>query len=394
VALVEIQAVRESPMTNFGILNYCERSTITRSIASIFLILASIVAGIVLVELLSYFFLPPLDGASVYHWNRRIMFFDGGETIFQNHGDIFTYVPNNEIRSLTVYFSDDGFAVEYDYRFHANNYGLVQDADIVPARPSLLLLGDSFDEGQGAEPWFRQMGPLIDQLEYQVINGGLIGTGFEQWRKLEQYLGAESLQIRKLIVLFISDDYARGVWNFSPPVLRCLSALYSCRGDESLYFRLPARQELSSWVDKIRAFRTPPPIAKYSLDQRARQLLPASYHAYDYLSSQNSKIRRANERAGQRSRAAIFDMIERYGTENVAFMHVPQKDEANGPNELGLMAQRAIREAGGKLFDGFKLCRLAATDYRTLDGHPNEVGYGKIARCVAPVIRQMATAAR
>jgi hypothetical protein len=138
-------------------------------------------------------------------------FFDGPETIFQNHGDIFTYVPHKGIRNVTAYFFERNFTVEFDYRFRTNNVGLVQDADVGPERDSLLLLGDSFAEGHGAEPWFWQVSPEIAKLGYQPVNGGLLGTGFEQWLKLERYLSGKSIRIGKLVVLFISDDYARGV---------------------------------------------------------------------------------------------------------------------------------------------------------------------------------------
>jgi hypothetical protein len=380
-------------MTAFGSAIRLERSSaVTGTIAAISMIAASIIIGVILVELICYFFVPSINGGDVYNWNRRIMFFAGGGTIFQNQGDIFTYVPNNEVRSVTVYFSDDNFVAEYDYRFHANNYGLVQDTDVVPGRPSLLLLGDSFTEGQGAEPWFRQLSVHTGKIEYQVINGGLIGTGFEQWRKLEQYLSAEGIQIRKLIVLFISDDYARGVWNFSAPVLRCLTTLSSCRADESIYYRLPPASELSSWVDKIRTIRTPTTVS-YRLQQLARRSLPVSSRFYDYLSARLKKSP-AEQVAKQRSRAAILEMVRRYGTENVAFVHLPQKDEIDGSRELGLEARRSIQDAGGNLFDGFKLCHLTAADYRIHDGHPNKQGYSKIADCVGQVTRRMVTAAQ
>jgi hypothetical protein len=80
-------------------------------------------------------------------------------------------------------------------------FGLVQDKDLVRGVKSILLLGDSFTEGQGAEPWFRQIAPQIEKLNYQPINGGLFGTGFRvgslnssypqmklRWRSLQSYL--------------------------------------------------------------------------------------------------------------------------------------------------------------------------------------------------------------
>jgi hypothetical protein len=242
-------------------------------------------------------------------------------------------------------------------------------------------LGDSFTEGQGAEPWFRQLAAQTENLPYQLVNGGLFGTGFEQWEKLAHYLSAQSVQIRKLVVIFISDDYRRNVWNFSEQDLRCLQSLSSCRGDE-LYLRLPSAPELAATLDKIRNNRETP---RRRLAQRGRVLLPASFRVYDYL---RAEFLLDVETAKRHSHAAIADLINEYGAENVVFMHLPQKDEVNEPDELGREARRSIQEAGGKLYDGFKLCGLTAADYHIHDSHPNAQGYGKIANCVSQVLQR------
>jgi hypothetical protein len=362
--------------------NRFERSFAARAVAITGLVAGSLMSGIVIVELLCYFFVPSIGGTNLYDGNRRIMFFAGGGTIFQNHGNIFTYVPHNEVRSVTVYFSDEDFVVEYDNRFNTNNYGLVQDLDIVRARPSLLILGDSFAEGQGADPWFRQLAAQTDNLKYQLINGGLLGTGFEQWSNLEQYLSAENVQIRKLLVIFISDDFNRRVWNFAPQVLGCLRSVSLCPSDKSLFVRLPPAPELAAWIDRIRIIQMTQATARDRVEQIARSILPASYRVYYHLNTKFSSTK-------IRSRAVIADLIRKYGTENVAFLHLPQKDETNGPGELGLEARQAVRDAGGTLFDGFKLCRLSAGDYHIHDNHPNKQGYDKIAQCVHQVIQEM-----
>jgi cellulose biosynthesis protein BcsQ len=359
-----------------------ERYFVARAVAATGLVAVSLILGIIIVELFCYFFFPSIGRASVSDANHRILFFDGDGTIFQNHGTIFTYVPHNEVRSVAVYFSDKDFIVAYDNQFHTNNYGLVQDFDVVPARPSLLILGDSFTEGQGATPWFRQLVMQTNNLEHQLINGGLLGTGFEQWNELEQYLSTKNVQIRKLLVIFISDDYNRAVWNFAPEVLDCLRSVSLCRSDKSLFVRLTPEPELAASINKIRTLRAAQATVKDRLTQLARSLLPASYRVYLYLNIKFSSNKR-------RSRAVIDDLIKKYGTENVAFLHLPQKDETNGPGQLGLEARQAIRDAGGTLIDGFKLCRLSAGDYHNHDSHPNERGYGKIAQCVHQVIEGM-----
>jgi hypothetical protein len=149
---------------------------------------------------------------------------------------------------------------------------------------------------------------------------------------------------------------------------------------------------LPAWVNKIRTDRTPTALRK-RFKGRLKDLLPASHHVYDYFSASFDGSP-AKELVKQRSRVAIAEMIKRYGTENVAFMHLPQKDEINGPGRLGLEARQAIEQAGGRLFDGFRLCGMTPADYYVLDGHPNRQGYGKIARCVSPVIQTVASAPR
>jgi len=346
------------------------------------LTIPSALIGLLLVELFCWLFVPSI-GWNMPGRDRRVVFFDGVNPIFENHKDIFTYSPSNKIRNVTAFLSDDGFKVEYDYRFNTNNYGLTQDDDVAPERKSLLLLGDSFTEGQGAEPWFRLISPLISKLGYQPINGGVFGTGFQQWLKLDRYLQAKNIQIGKLLVIFISDDYHRSVWNISPEISECLAASPLCRVDRSYLYRLPPREEMSSWIARVRLARGP---MKPRLSVSAAALLPASYSVYRYFRQLNTF---AEEE--QRSRAAIAELIKLHGRKNVAFLHLPQKDEVgHGPDRLGLKARQAIADAGGRLFDGFKLCQLTRADYYPNDDHPNKGGYAKIAACASQAISGLA----
>src|SRR3984893_7641877 len=141
-------------MMDVRLLSSSRKSTFTK-IGSWLLIIPSASIGILLVELFCWLFSVDRLSQGVYQWNQRIIFFDGRDTIFENHQDIFTYIPHDEIRNLTGFFSDDECIGGHDYHCRTNNVGLVQDSDSVPEREPLLLLGDSFTGGQGAEPWFR-----------------------------------------------------------------------------------------------------------------------------------------------------------------------------------------------------------------------------------------------
>ena len=293
-------------------------------------------------------------------------------------------MPDNDIRNVTAFLTNKDFIIEYDYRFRTNNLGLTQDFDVIPGRKSLALLGDSFTEGQGAEPWFRLVAPTIDKLGYQPVNGGVMGTGFGQWLKLARYLASNDIDIRKVVVLFISDDYHRDVWSIPPPVFQCVSGSPLCRAENSYLYRLPPPQEMSSWIDAVRAARGP---MRPQLKLRAAALMPATYSGYIYL----KQLMRFT-RGQQESHAAIAELVRIYGPNNIAFIHLPQKDEIeHGPNSLGLKARSAIVEAGGKLVDGFKLCGLTSADYYTHDDHPNKIGYAKIAACASDVISELAS---
>jgi hypothetical protein len=374
-------------MSSDRIAAQTRRPTFFRRIVPLLLILVSFFISVLLVEVFCRLFIPSLTLVDSDKALHSIIFLDGRDTIFRNEEDIFTYVPHSELRNLTVFFSDRDFEIEYDYRFHSNNLGLVQETDIIPERESVLLLGDSFTEGQGGPPWFRQISPEIEKLGYQPINGGLMGTGFQQWVNLGRYLAAKHIRIHKIIVPFISDDYHRPVWNFTEANFQCLSSLADCHVDESYYYRLPPQEQLSSWVDKIRTARVP--MAK-QVWARAAALLPASFHVYHYFKQRvgNPALARL-ERAEPQSRAAIGELIKRFGAENVLFVHLPQREEINnGPSGLGLKARQAIDEAGGKWLDGFAMCRLTEKDYYVNDAHPNAAGYRKIASCITEVIEQ------
>jgi hypothetical protein len=335
------------------------KSSFIKGFGAALLVVASVIFGVFLFEVLSRLFLPSLiDDRS------RSIFWEGRGTIFQNQGDIFTYVPHNDIRARSGYSSGDNFTVEFDYRFQTNNLGLVQDTDVVPDRDSLLLLGDSFTEGQGAEPWFRLVRPEIEKLGYQAVNGGLMGTGFEQWLKLDRYLQDKKIRIRKVVVVFISHDYKRPVFNFSPETLTCLSAPPGQRSEACLRSRLGAR---------------------------AKALLPATYQIYQFLKAQLALTSSTPEYS---SDSSIAELINLHGANNVVFIHLPQRDELSGPHRLGLHARRSIEEAGGTLIDGFKSCHLTESDYYLVDLHPNTSGYAKIAACVTSAIRQVAAKAQ
>jgi hypothetical protein len=335
---------------------------------------------------------PPL-----YDWKRQILFFDGPDSVFRNVGDIWTYVPNSYIFSRAIYFSKSSYSTEYAYQFKTNDFGLVQDTDLVRGAKSVLLLGDSLTEGQGAEPWFRKIAPQIERLNYQPINGGLMGTGFLHWWGLEELLSANKIALAKLIIIFISDDFRREKWNWSETSLDCLRSIDNCVGTER-FLRLPPASELPYWVAKTRTAREP---RDASVKGRIRSALPATYAVYRFLLNTAGALPQTElpqaelpqtELATKMVETVINKMVERYGRENVLFIQLPQKDELEGTiMRDGLLTRKLIRNVGARFADGTSLCGLNKLDFFVRDAHPNPQGYSKISKCIAEIIEPFIT---
>jgi hypothetical protein len=358
----------------------------TTLIKNILVSMASILIGILIFEAMaSYIIKANLVDENANERSRRYMLFatKDGEPAFRNQENIFTYNPNSTIRAVTFYENGPALHKEYDYILTTNNFGLVQKLDINKNRPSTLVLGDSFTEGQGAIPWFYTLEESNSTNQVQLINGGLLGTGFAQWKILHDMLEASDIQIDKVVVPFISDDYQRVVWNFPNQVLDCLGDIKNCKGNEG-YFPLPKIDEVETFVNQLRGFRDKEYEVKQTIKEQRffRKYFPSLRFIWKFLKN-DYKLRFANSNS-----EAIDFLIKKYG-KRIVFLHLPTNEEievGNIPNYVGMLAREKIKNAGGELIDGFKACGLESSDYFIYDPHPNPKGYKKISSCVKKAI--------
>jgi lysophospholipase L1-like esterase len=358
------------------------------------LLLASCVCGIAIVEFGWYCFtsIEPQyrDEAEL---DRQYMLFGGGkEGVFQNIGDFFLYQPASVIHRATYFDTREGWVKEFEYEFDTNNIGLVQRESIDPAKPSVLILGDSFTEGQGAKPWFETLVPFFQEKHYQAINGGILGTGFSHWILLHDYLKGKNIAIKKLIVVFISNDYMRPIFYLRQQDIQCLYNYFDCIGDEWFY-GMPPESQRHAFLEKLRKYRVNT-INAPGFGNSLRKLLPATRKAYGmgrHLAiwvkwRLNARFHLFPEEDLVKDDSFYVKQVryfsDLYG-KDVIFVHLPDKDELDtGPDAEGIATRAAIRDAGAKLFDGFRGCGLTLSDYYVNDGHPNPAGYAKIATCV------------
>lgn len=317
----------------------------------------------------------------------RYMFFGTAddESPFKNQATIFTYTPHSTVRAQAFYDVKNNLIKEYSYQFKTNNLGLVQSQDVDLNQDSLLVLGDSFTEGQGANPWFERLAQT-NQNSLQLINGGLLGTGFEQWGLLHDHLLKAGVKVKKLVVIFISDDYRRTVWNFPPKVTSCLRKIEDCVGDEG-YFPLPPDHAIMPTLQKLKDFRTKEYAIKDArqAENWVRRYLSSVHHAWQFT-KENFQIHFRSK-----SPKVIEQLSKQYGN-NLIYIHLPTKHEivsGNKPDYIGLLAREHILKQGGKWVDGFSQCGLTTSDFHPNDPHPNEQGYAKIEKCVSRTIVAM-----
>lgn len=360
-------------------------NSITQVIKNIFIAIVSILIGLILFEFIAGFVIGK-ELSNDHERSRRYMLFGTSDHVpaFRNQGNIFTYSPNSSIRATTYYEDGPGLHKEYDYEFNTNNLGLVQKLNTDKDRPSILVLGDSFTEGQGATPWFYDLESKNSKPE-QLINGGLLGTGFAQWKLLNDQLVDTGIRINKVIIIFISDDYQRKIWNFPNRVLNCLGAIEKCKGDEG-YFPKPKKDD-EAFISKLREFRDNEYTDKKAVKGQRffRKYFPSLHFIWGYIKNEY-KLRFTNLNS-----TAIEALIKKYEN-NIIFIHIPTKEElerGSTPNHIGQMARKKIDQSGGKLVDGFNICGLEPSDYFVNDPHPNLEGYKKIARCVDKTIQKL-----
>jgi hypothetical protein len=358
---------------------------------STLIVLISLMFGVFSIELIyKNFFLD----RSFYKWGDRYMLFaqDGGGTVFKNIGEIFTYQPNATINSKTYYNIEDGWVLEYEYSFRTNNLGLVQSSNVGSKIPSILLLGDSYTEGQGSAPWFEILNKNLKNEAHQYVNGGLLATGPSQWLSLHNEL-LRNLKIKKIVAIGISPDYSRIIFNFPKKTLSCIEFYSVCDGDENFY-GLPNKDQEKIFLEKLKSYRE----SHYenhqklintgkSTKQVLAEFMPASFLIYSNFKSMLGILPTTDVNVTSNSEA-IQTLIEAYG-DNFLFIHLPSKAEifSGQISPLGRKMKSDIHRFNGNYFDGFSGCNLGKTDFFKNDGHPNQGGYAKIAKCVEEAIK-------
>jgi len=277
---------------------------------------------------------------------------------------IIKFKPNNNVRWDNYYYNKGKFIKEWSYTFHTNNYGLVQKEDI-SNKKSILFLGDSFTQGVGAEPWIDKFEGRI--LDLQVINGGIFGTGFQQFKLMEEHLSS-SIDIQKIVVLYLGGDIRRGLF-------------YS---GNNFGFEFPlSNQDPYDYLKEIQ---------KKNVDIYKKKKLV--YKLKDFVRSQHlwsfaryivQSVRLKNDETIKNNFQAIKDLHTKYG-ENIYFikMKMPQEIVYQKDSYETKISLEFIKQLTDNTFQ----CNFEnnINSFHQFDGHPNKDGYENLFKCVKKIL--------
>ena len=286
------------------------------------------------------------------------------DKVFDEHKNFFKFQPNLLSRHLLYYYKEGKFLKVWDYEFNTNNFGLVQKSDIFPKEDSILFLGDSFTQGQGAIPWIDKFQGKISG--YQVINGGILGTGFQQFENIYEHIN-KNFEIKKVVVIYIGGDLRRGV---------------SIASDRNVLFIPETKEELDNLLVEQRTLRLK---KKTKIKDRLKFFIRELY-LYNILRTQINMIRLKNNEVIKKNLDSINSLFKK-NNPNILFINVQTANEIITGQE-SYETKLLNKFLNKNKYPNYK-CDLSndITNYHAIDYHPNAKGYTELFECVKKIVQ-------
>tara|TARA_Y100000816_G_C26068838_1_gene561956 strand:+ start:327 stop:1415 length:1089 start_codon:yes stop_codon:yes gene_type:complete len=316
---------------------------------------------------------------------QKFLLFEEG-SVFNNVNSIFKYHPNKTIKS-SVYFNLEGkWFKEYDYEIITNNFGLVQRNNLKKEIPSILFLGDSFVEGQGSESWINKFNGNFNN--FQIINGGILGTGPQQFELLEKHISTK-FNTKKVLFFYIGDDLRRNIFNIPNNTMLCLESFKNCKGDENFY-GFPLRDQnpenflnqLNSYRDEILKKRNLLGSIKKKFKDFFYELntlkIITNYMRQKFYFSKNEYIKK--------NFSSILNLYKKFG-DSIIFIQLRNKNEIIYGKEYDTFyAEKYIKNLTNKHY----ICDFGndINNFNKIDMHPNKKGYDHLFKCVNKILNK------
>lgn len=316
----------------------------------------------------------------------RLQPFGGPEIQFMSRGAIgvprayTAFAPNAVIRVVSYYpDSENKVTKEYDCAFNSDQNGFISNEGDYQ-ESEILLLGDSFTAGWGGCEWVPR---LASDVRSRIYSAAINGTGPITWDRIVSDL-ASIREPRRLLVIFITDDFFRGDVVHPKAQIECLKGTANC----SRQFVFPVTDDMADvaaqrYADRVASVATAAAAEgnadRISAAKLRRQLL-------DYLPATRMLVRTLRGQAYReedvfrRSVKSIVALSVKY---DLKLLWVNEKREVRSDARDTRLVREALHNAGLRATS----CHIPLSGFLPRDNHPNKVGYDILKGCVERLVR-------
>jgi hypothetical protein len=303
---------------------------------------------------------------------QRAIYFPDGRYGFVSKGALankagyVNFRPDSTIRVIAYYPVANGNpTLEYDCTYRSDRLGFVSNAVDYQAA-DILLLGDSYAQGDGGCEWMSRLDPVVRSKIYSTA---VMGLGVLHWSHIVSDM-KKLKKPTKILIVFITDDFFRTDWVYSRAQLECVNGRGDCSGGT---FWDPISANLSEVAAKRRAERT----TLKGLKRFIQYHLIATYSVYKSLKD----LKYPSPEQGTvflRSLSIISDLAREY---DVKLLWANEKSDID--------FSRAEAKAVARGLSGLKVsrCKIPSEDFMPRDAHPNAAGYDLLKACVERVVQ-------
>jgi hypothetical protein len=215
---------------------------------------------------------------------------------------------------------------------------------------------------------------------YSIYNAGLPGTGVQEWAEIQRYLTTVGYEFDRVIMVFISNDFARPRLQKTDQEIECLHDMSRCTFE--IYYPLNPGSDLVDISRRRMKLRTDQTAAKIRYVSKRYLWVSRFFFGQSFrLFSQRETV--ASETFDQATSNAFNRIIG--ASRKLNMIRITTKNEAalRANDADTLIVSKFLASQGVR----FETCALSYDDFPSYDGHPNARGYERVAECVANVVR-------
>ena len=311
------------------------------------------------------------------------MLYEQGD-VFINSDKVVKYHPNKKILTKAFVYVNNNFEEAYSYEIETNNFGLVQKDDLQKDVPSILILGDSMTEGQGEAAWINKFNGKFK--EYQIIGGGILATGVQQFAFMEEHVSSK-YNVDKILLLYIGNDIRRSPFIISKKQFSCLKNYKDCDGNE-IFFGFPLKSKKpDNFLNDLRNRRLDN-FENLPFKKRAKikikNFFSQSYVLKFTMSFLKEKFYKSKNIKIKKNLAAMKKLNDKYG-DNIHFVNLKSYHEVKYQNDYETNFSRKFLK---NITNNYHECDFNNNlDYfNPMHGPPNEEGYDYLFKCISKIM--------